>query len=59
MNFKIDSRPPFTITFKLKNDNFKTRDFSPLIKRVLTGVQSFYIFIGTKFFEPNDLFEVL
>ena len=24
--------------FKLKNDNFKTRDFSPLIERVLTGV---------------------
>ena len=25
--------------FKLKNDNFKTRDSSPLIERVLAGVQ--------------------
>ena len=33
MNFKINSRP-----LKLKNDNFKTRDFSPLIERVLPGV---------------------
>ena len=32
------SRPLFTITFKLKNDNFKTRDFSPLIERGLAGV---------------------
>ena len=24
--------------FKLKNDNFKTRNFSPLIERVLAGV---------------------
>ena len=31
-------RPLFTIIFKLKNDNFKTRDFSPLIKSVLAGV---------------------
>ena len=38
MNFKINSRPLFTIIFKLKNDNFKTRDFSPLIERVLFGV---------------------
>ena len=38
VNFKINSRPLFTIIFKLKNDNFKTRDFSPLIERVLTGV---------------------
>ena len=38
VNFKINSRPLFTIIFKLKNDNFKTRDFSPLIKRVITGV---------------------
>ena len=35
MNFKINSSPLFTIIFKLKNDNFKTRDFSPLIERVL------------------------
>ena len=39
MNFKINSRPLFTIIFKLKNDNFKTRDFSPLIERVLAGVE--------------------
>ena len=38
VNFKINSRPLFTIIFKLKNDNFKTRDFSPLIKWVLAGV---------------------
>ena len=38
MNFKINSRPLFTVIFKLKNDNFKTRDFSPLIERVLAGV---------------------
>ena len=30
VNFKINSRPIFTIIFKLKNDSFKTRDFSPL-----------------------------
>ena len=38
MNFKINSRPLFTIIFKLKNYNFKTRDFSPFIERVLAGV---------------------
>ena len=38
MNFKINSRPLFTIIFKHKNDNFQTRDFSPLIERVLVGV---------------------
>jgi hypothetical protein len=38
VNFKIDYRPLFTIIFKLKKDNFKTRDFSPLIERVLAGV---------------------
>ena len=27
------------IIFKLKNGNFKTRDFSPLIERVLAGVK--------------------
>ena len=40
MNFKINSGPLFTIIFKLKKDNFKTRDFSPLIERVLAGVDS-------------------
>ena len=38
VSFKINSRPLFTIIFKLKIDNFKTRDFSPLIERVLAGV---------------------
>ena len=32
------SRPLFIIIFKLKNNNFKTQDFSPLIERVLAGV---------------------
>ena len=40
MNFKINSRPLFTVIFKLKNDIFKTRDFSLLIERVLAGVFS-------------------
>ena len=38
VNFKINSRPLFTIIFKAKNVNFKTRDFSPLIEWVLAGV---------------------
>jgi hypothetical protein len=38
VNFKINSSPLFTVIFKLKNDNFKTRDFSPLIERVRAGV---------------------
>ena len=38
VNFKINSRPLFTVIFKLKNDKFLTRDFSPLIERFLTGV---------------------
>ena len=37
---KKKSRPFFIIIFKLKNGNFKTRDFSPLIERVLAGVIS-------------------
>ena len=41
VNFKINSRPLFTINFKLKNGNFMTRDFSPLIERVLTGVNCY------------------
>ena len=43
MNLKINSRPLFTIILKLKNDNFKTRDFSLLIERVLAGVFYFRI----------------
>ena len=38
MNFKTNSTPLFTIIFKLKNDDFKTGDFSLLIERVLAGV---------------------
>ena len=38
VNFKINSRPLFAIIFKLKNVNFRTRDFSPLIEWVLVGV---------------------
>ena len=38
MNFKMNSRTLFIIIFKLKNDNFKTQDFSLLVKRVITGV---------------------
>ena len=41
VNFKITSRPLFTIIFKLKNVNFRTRDFSPLIEWVLAGVNFF------------------
>ena len=40
MDFKKKSRPFFIIIFKLKNCKFKTRDFSPLIERVLAGVYS-------------------
>ena len=39
VNFKINSRPLFTIIFKPKNDNFKIRDFSPLIERASWCVQ--------------------
>ena len=46
VNFKINSRPLFTIIFKLKNDNFMTRDFSPLIEWVLTGVSGFNCPLG-------------
>ena len=41
VNFKINSRPLFTIIFKLKNVNVKTQDFSPLIEWVLAGVHVF------------------
>ena len=36
--FRVLGMYNFAVIFKLKNDNFKTRDFSPLIKRVITGV---------------------
>ena len=38
VDFKKKSRPFFIIFFKLKNGNYKTRDFSPLIEKVLAGV---------------------
>ena len=34
----------FIIIFKLKYGNFKTRDFSPLIERVLAGVSYVMLF---------------
>ena len=43
VNFNINSRPLFTIIFKLKNGNFMTGDFSPLIKRVLAGVRNDHV----------------
>ena len=45
VNFKINSRPLFTIIFKHKNDNFKTRDFIPLIESVLVGVLNALLFL--------------
>ena len=39
VNFKINSRPLFTIIFKVKNVNFMTPDFIPLIEWVLAGVE--------------------
>ena len=38
VNFNINSRPLSTIICLLKYDNFRTRDFSPLIEGVLAGV---------------------
>ena len=46
VNFKTNSTPLFTIIFKLKNDNFKTRDFSPLIESILAGVSCFLYIIA-------------
>ena len=42
MNFKINSLDYFLPSFLRKNGNFKTRDFSPLIKRVLAGVSGVF-----------------
>ena len=53
VNFKINSRPRFTIIFKLKNDNSKTQDFSPHIERVLADVsfwQKFTCILSFLFF---------
>ena len=49
MNFKKKSRPFFIIIFKLKNGNFKTRDFSALIERVLAGVNGINFSQTSKF----------
>ena len=38
VNFKIKSLNHFYHPFQVKSSNFKTRDFSPLIKGVLAGV---------------------
>ena len=48
MDFKKKSRPFFIIIVKLKNGNFKTRDFSPLIERVLAGVKVSVQFLRKK-----------
>ena len=40
----MNSRPLFAIIFKLKKDDFKTPGFSPLIERVLNGVQKTLIY---------------
>ena len=40
MDFKKKSRSFFIIIFKLKSGNFKTRDFSPLVEKVLASVKS-------------------
>ena len=54
MDFKNKSRPFFIIIFKSKNRNFKTRDFSPLIERVLAGVVAIHLRLesGSFFFFP-------
>ena len=39
MNFKIKSVDHFLPSLLSKNGTFKTRDFSPLIERVLAGVK--------------------
>ena len=48
VNFKINSRPLFTIIFKAKNVNFKTQDFSTLIEWVLAGVIMNIIILGSR-----------
>jgi hypothetical protein len=40
VNFKIKSLDHFLLSFLSKNGNFKTLDFSPLIKRVLARVSA-------------------
>ena len=46
VDFKKKPRPFFIIIFKLENGNFKTRDFSPLIERVLAGVHNLLHLLG-------------
>ena len=42
---------------KLKNDNFKTRDFSPLIERVLAGVMYYdnYVSLTSMGFDSEHI----
>ena len=54
VNFKINSRPLLTIISNLKNGNFMTRDFSPLIKRVLAGVIGYLPNLNFWFFLKSD-----
>ena len=42
-----------------KNDNFKTRDFSPLIERVLAGVSHIHLAVHNKQNLPKDTMAVL
>ena len=59
MNFKINSRPLFTIIFKLKNNNFKTRNFSPLIERVLAGVTDLQFKYVHNDDNNNNIFDIV
>ena len=50
MDFKKNLDHLSSSFFKLKNGDFKTRDFSPLIERVLAGVIVLGIASNTKLF---------
>ena len=53
MNFKIKSVHHFLPSFLRKNGNFKTRDFSPLIKRILAGMIHITYLIRACLFHEN------
>ena len=55
MNFKIKNLDHFLPSFYVKNVNFKTRDFSPLIEKVLAGVTQ----IKTKVFLLTEESEIV
>ena len=58
MNFKINSRSLFTVILKLKNENFKTRDSSPLIERLLAGVEDQYqVRVKSDGYQSSGLFQ--